>query len=521
MRRKGFYKRHFVSPCRILQRLGKFITTTDVTYNVVDANRDAGYLNFSKYNKVGPVLDDTLVQLTSGMMKEVYGPIMENSRLTEGYDNLCSFLDLKSSGGYPWTTLWQEKKMITDHRFITYFNKFMADIQSGVHRWVLFVNIVKEELKPILKLLLNKVRVFTAAPVEMTLLGYYLFLDQNDKLIQASRRNLRSRKYLSPVCIGINKFNGGWDNLYASLVDDEFSVGYACDISEWDSGCFELLFTEIYKLRQSCLLDQSVATVNAMRAYFTNLVHTVVVLDDGDIVQKHTGNCSGQVNTITDNSLILTWMWFYAWLVCKPIATPNTWKQFQSEIRLYVCGDDSLMSIRSGVSEYFNPKTFGRVFGQCRMGFKFTSLQPEPIHELSFCSMSFVQYKEKWIPVPEYSKVISSLVCKNRTDTNRTILLRALALRLEAYFCYEARAVIDAIVLDLLNDPQTFEEPTLVKGDMFNVKQILTLFKSDAAMEELYLKSEIKCLPPTAKMLTDYGKLSPQVTALSETSLEV
>ena len=43
------------------------------------------------------------------------------------------------------------------------------------------------------------------------------------------------------------------------------------------------------------------------------MVNSVIITADGNIVQKSTGNPSGSVNTISDNTLALYWLLAYAW----------------------------------------------------------------------------------------------------------------------------------------------------------------------------------------------------------------
>lgn len=490
VRRKSYYGPSFVTSEEVVESVGHLIPSELLTFKVVEANVDAGYLNFSKYNKPNIQCEGRITRIVNQMMQECFYPVMRDSVLVSDFEQLVSLLELKSSPGFPWNLYWQNKSLVKDRRFRSFFDQFLSDLQHGVFRVALFMCIVKEELKPLAKLLLNKVRVFTSAPLELTLVGYYLFADQNDRLLSACRRGLRAAKPI-PCAIGWNKFNGNWDRFFHQLrrtnSRKQFERGYAFDISEWDSGCTEFLFNQIYALRWKCLARRDSETKNVLDIYKENVIHTTVVMDEGDIVQKHTGNCSGQVNTITDNSLILVWVWFYIFCSLKPSNLAFSYGAFRSLIALFVCGDDSILAVDESIVDWFNPQAIGRLFHQLGMKFKFASNHPEPIENLDFCSMRFSMLDGSWIPIPDTAKVISSLVCKNRTDSLRTLLLRALALRLECFFNFEAREVIDNFIAWCLEQPEVFSEPSMVRGDMFTLREILTLFKTYNEMRSLYL----------------------------------
>lgn len=485
-RKKSYYGPSYVPSLEVLGAVGHYIPAEYLKFKVVDANTDAGYLNFSKYNKPDVVCEPNITGVVNSMMKECFLPWIGGSRLVTDYGMLADLCDLKSSPGFPWNLYWQDKSLLKDRRFRTYFEKFLSDLQHGAFRIALFMCVVKEELKPLEKILMNKVRVFTSAPLELTLLGYYLFADQNDRLLTACKRGLKMKEPI-PCAIGWNKFNGNWDKFYRQLNRDGFTKGYAFDISEWDSGCTPFLFKQVYSLRWKSMLMRDSETFNVFSAYLKNVVDTVVVMDDGDVVQKHTGNCSGQVNTITDNSLMLTWVWFYIYLLLKPSTFKSTYADFRRVIALFVCGDDSILSVSDAIVSWFRPNAIALVFQQLGMKFKFASINPEPIHELDFCSMRFSLFDGIWVPIPDTAKVISSLVCKNRTDSLRTLLLRALALRLEAFFNFEAREVIDNFIAWCINQPEILEEPRMVRGDMFTLHEILSLFKTFQEMRSLYV----------------------------------
>ena len=64
------------------------------------------------------------------------------------------------------------------------------------------------------------------------------------------------------------------------------------------------LFEAICDFRIKCLRvrDRTPDNINRIRQYYRNIVNSVIITADGIIVQKHLGNPSGSVNTISDNT---------------------------------------------------------------------------------------------------------------------------------------------------------------------------------------------------------------------------
>ena len=107
--------------------------------------------------------------------------------------------------------------------------------------------------------------------------------------------------------VGMNPFVGGWNELYNKLKSHPMRnrskiVGFELDESEYDSSMRTFLFEAICDFRIKCLRvqDRTPENINRIRQYYRNIVNSVIITADGIIVQKHLGNPSGSVNTISD-----------------------------------------------------------------------------------------------------------------------------------------------------------------------------------------------------------------------------
>jgi hypothetical protein len=264
------------------------------------------------------------------------------------------------------------------------------------------------------------------------------------------------------------------------------------DISEYDSGLSRTLIEMVAKLRLRMLSVASrSAWKKALVVYYENIIDSIVVLDGGEIVQKTTGNPSGQVNTITDNSLALMFAWFYAWVVLNNSDIPNTWSGFKAHVVLFCCGDDSIWTCSDEVKEWFNPRTVGNVFGSLGWKFKLSNLDYKPLKDTEFCSMTWHEEDGVVYPKPAFGKTISSLLCKNKSESKRMTLLRALALRLESWYNLEARDFLqDFIQWTLFKYRREMEIAPLTASDPFPLNDVMKSYKTPLEVEELYQGGE-------------------------------
>lgn len=456
----------------------------DLQYSVVLANVDADYINFAKYDKVQPYFTyDSLISARE-MLFQQFLPVLGKCPVIDEFEELGKMMSVNTSPGFPWC-MWfpDKKKLLIDHELMLYWKEFQFDVNRGVDRECIFQNTVKEELKPKNKIALNKVRVFTAAPWQHTLLGYRLWGSMNDRLMQACVLGVKGDLETIPMTVGLNKFSRGWDDLYRRLL--VHSHGYAFDISEWDSGCCRRLFEIVYELRRKCLAELNLVT-KEVAWYLRNVLDTVVILGRGDLGLKETGNCSGQVNTITDNSLIHILMWYYVFQQLAPKKV--SLRDFRKHVVLFTCGDDSIMSVSEIVRPWFRPDRIGAIFHSAGMKFKFASVFAQPIYDLDYCSMHFRRLDGVVVPYPVTAKVLSSLVFKNRVACLRTLLLRAIALRLDSYYNDQLRSILANVITYCLRNIDMSERPTGRRGDTLTVDEIMRSYKTDRELEMLYLE---------------------------------
>lgn len=457
-----------------------------LSHRMVYANQEAGYLSLAKYGRKQPVIDKLVKSRATRMLAQAMIGL-EGSRVIEDYETLTQMCVGKSSPGFPWTKRYPKKKdLFKDHSYELYWKDWHAQRQAGNYRPVVFVNKVKSELKSVDKKLANSVRTYTAGPVHLTMEGYCYFADQNAKIIQ------EANALQTPIVAGYQKFNLGWDRLYRRL--NRFPNAGMMDISAFDASCSFEMFQEVYKVRRTNLRREcdTESTQMGIDAYMRDIVCSYILCDGGEIIQKLTGNPSGQVNTITDNSLILVWAWFYAWSVLKPKDYDSTWEDFRANVELFVCGDDSIYTISDEVKSWFHPQSIQEVFENA-FDWKFKIESPEfmLLDDTEFCSMHWVHQGGRVFPAPVAAKVLSSLVYKSKTESLRMTFLRACALRIESWYCKETRDILNDFCRYLVNNYENeMVHAPIKENDPFSFEIVKTSYLAPYEIEELYIGGE-------------------------------
>jgi len=130
-------------------------------------------------------------------------------------------------------------------------------------------------------------------------------------------------------------------------------------------------------------------------------LHAVSICDDA-VVQKHTGNSSGNYLTTIVNSITLVGYYKYLFEKLAMLHAPDmALRHFDEFCALKVYGDDSVLSIGPEVADWYNGKTIceaallylGQTFTSATKGAEIVELVP--LEECEFLKRQFV-YNTKW-----------------------------------------------------------------------------------------------------------------------------
>lgn len=254
-------------------------------YGLPIPNLQASYLSLNKYGKPMRNFDEDGMAFAFKALQTHFGTYMRKSKVVDrqtAEDNM----DKTTSAGFPWNQDYVDKSDLLE-QIPEEFRKYCDDCWEYLldpDYWFVFTNSLKEEIRPIEKIKLNKIRTFTASPAEAVVNGYRLFGDMNQKFYDS---------YLQTAsAVGLCPFYGGWDTLYRKLKNHPKTkkpIAYELDESEYDSSLSAFLFGLIVLFRIECLSEEERTPENIQRIknYYRNLVNSVIITADGHIIQKN------------------------------------------------------------------------------------------------------------------------------------------------------------------------------------------------------------------------------------------
>ncbi len=448
-------------------------------YRMVFSNMVASFKSVSKYDKGQPELDEGAWLLAGDWTKQHWFPYVGGSGVLS-QDDALGEMEMSTSCGYPWSLKFPTKtEFLADQKAREALEDYWGMIGIGGNDMVpIWTCSQKVELRSLEKLAANKVRTFTASPIEHSVALNRMCLDFNNRFYASAGQTWSF--------VGATKYLQGWDQLYRRL--NRLPHAFELDESDYDSSLFARLMYGQCELRWSMYAESEKTEENRKRlwALYDSIVKSVIVLENGELVQKFTGNPSGSANTIVDNTMALFRLFAYAWIVlCKKLNREMSYLEFMKEVEAALNGDDNTFTVSEAVVGWFNPTTIAPVWTKIGVTTKTPDEAPRALKDVSFLSQSF-QFDEGlgvWMPVPETAKVLCSLMYGSDVDDVRWHYLRACALRIDSYGDSVCRSVL-AGYINYLNVKHRAEMIGVVNG--LTIREIQGVWKSDDAIRALY-----------------------------------
>jgi len=370
-------------------------------------NQGAAYKSLAKYGKdilpmsVEEVRDMNLAWQWVALQ---FGPYMRDSKVIS-LEEAIDHLDLTTSTGAPFNLHHPVKRDI--------FNKdpdlkqWLADdweLLATDEEWTcICTNALKEEMRPQEKIDENSIRTFTAMAMDSTVHGTRLFVDMNEKMYDSHLRTASA--------VGMSPLKGNWDRLYRKL--KKFRKGYALDESQYDSSLRTYLMWGCAQFRWQMLRseDQTPANLQRVQTIYRNLVNTLILTPEGVLVFKKTGNPSGSVNTISDNTLILYCLLAYAWIrTSEGEDNMESYEAFESHTAKALVGDDNTWTVSDEAHEFYNAHTVIATWKTLGITTTTDSMEPRRPEELDFLSAQTVFLDGIAVPIYARAKLMNSLL---------------------------------------------------------------------------------------------------------------
>jgi hypothetical protein len=481
-------------------------------YRQVQPNLVASFKSVSKYDKFQPILNKDAWELAGDWTERHFALAMGGSRIVT-QELVVQELDMQTSCGFPWSLEFQTKSDFFASPAQAALGDYWDMLGQGTAPEVMvpiWTCAQKCELRIVEKLQANKIRTFTASPIEHSVACNRMCLDMNNNFYAGANKCWSF--------VGANKYNQGFDKLYRRL--SKHPNAFELDESEFDSSLFAEAMYGQMEIRWN-LLDRSDKTPeNRLRLerLYESIVKSVIVLENGELIQKTTGNPSGSANTIVDNTMILFRLFAYAWIIlaAEKFADSNLQKYLKAscadvKIREYIGsqfggytdfmehveaalnGDDNTFTVSDNCVGWFNPRAVSSVWSGIGVTTNTPCFDPRPLSECTFLSQSFKQINGLWLPCPATDRVLSSMMYGANIDDVRWHLMRASALRIDSWANIEVRDVLMDYINYLrrkYNDEMFGDVKFNPKRDPMSMDQVLSVYKTDNWIWGLYSGEE-------------------------------
>nr|URN82064.1 polyprotein [Ugandan passiflora virus] len=249
---------------------------------------------------------------------------------------------------------------------------------------------LKAELRPLEKVMANKTRTFTAAPID-TLLGAKACVDDFNN--QFYDLNLTC-----PWSVGMTKFYGGWDKLMRALPNGW--IYCHADGSQFDSSLTPLLLNAVLDVRLFFMEDWWVGA-EMLRNLYAEIVYTPIMTPDGTVFKKFRGNNSGQPSTVVDNTLMVVIAMYYACIKQK-----WTYDDIQERLVFFANGDDIILAVQE--NDEWLLDTLTQSFSELGLNYDFSERSKERT-DLWFMSHRAILVDGMYIPKLEPERIVSIL----------------------------------------------------------------------------------------------------------------
>ncbi len=361
-------------------------------YGKSNLNREAYIKDIMKYSKpitVGvvdcPIFEEAVCRVI--MYMRVKG--FKECTFVTDEESIFNALNMKAAVG----ALYGGKKK-------DYFEKFTPEQKEQILRdscrrlyegkLGVWTGSLKSELRPMEKVLANKTRTFTAAPIDTLLAGKVCVDDFNNQFY--------SKNIECCWTVGMTKFYGGWNKLLTALPDGWLYCD--ADGSQFDSSLTPYLINAVLGIRLAFMEDWDIG-FKMLENLYTEIIYTPISTPDGTVVKKFRGNNSGQPSTVVDNSLMVVLAMNYCF-----VKEGYAFEEVDSICRFFVNGDDLLIAVNPTHESLLD--RMGDHFSTLGLNYTFDS-RTKNKEDLWFMSHCGISVEGMYIPKLEEERIVSIL----------------------------------------------------------------------------------------------------------------
>jgi len=490
----------------------QWVSLNDIKFNIdyimTPLNSPALEKSILKYNRPQPVPELKQWNVALDWTERHFRRWLSSSRV-ESEEKILQEFDKSKSAGFPWNLSFKNKKaFLAVPANIEYLRKYWNSLHTADPFDSFWVASLKKEMRDIDKVRLNKIRSFTASSVEHVYATNRLCWDMNNKFYSTANKHWSF--------VGATKFYAGWDNLYKRL--NRLPNAFELDESSFDASLFrDAMMGQLY-LRKK-FTNMTADEARKLDEVYRQIVDSNLVMDNGQVFTKETGNPSGSANTIVDNTMILFRLFAYAWIMLSQKHCPElcSYDAFMTHVEAALNGDDNTYTCSDAVVGWFNPTAIAEVWSQIGVETTTPDEKPRKLQDVMFLSMRFQWYDklQMWLPRPDRARVMCSLREGSENLDIRWLMLRAMALRIESWPDEETRKDIQGLIQWIEQHYSSYLQGVVLRspeGPQYDITydMIDRGYKTDSELERLYCSrvSQYQSLPLVYSLLDHYSSVT-------------
>jgi hypothetical protein len=324
---------------------------------------------FLDEKKLAAAINDVERVVNSNIAPE-HARVLTDMEAVTGYegDEFVGPINRKSSPGFPWVRDKQGKPGKTkwlgsdEYTLDPELKKRMGEIVERAldneRTPAIWSDTLKDERRPFAKVRAGKTRVFSAGPIDYTLVFRKYFL--------GFAAHCAKNRIDNEISIGTNVYSYDWTKTAKRLTSKGWKV-IAGDFKNFDGTLLLHILADVVEIINA-FYDDGEENAQIRRVLWKEVVNSIHITDDNIYFWTH-GQPSGCPITAILNSLFNSISMRYVWLVVVPKEL-QTMKAFNEHVAMVSYGDDNCVNISDAVIEVFNQITIAE--GYATIGMTYT-----------------------------------------------------------------------------------------------------------------------------------------------------
>jgi hypothetical protein len=338
------------------------------TVNIDGERVDPMMKGLKKCGSISPPLNKQLLQAAVNDMKRKFGPDEVRKRVYSSWesvvgdetDEFAPPIKRTTSAGYPWKfetkepgkTKWlganEEYKL--DPELEKKMDERVQFAKEGKRYPTIWIDTLKDERRPLDKVAIAKTRVFSAGPMDFTLVFRRYFL--------GFLAHVSHNRNENEISVGTNVYSPDWTNI-ALILQSKGKKVIAGDFSNFDGTLhIDILWAVLDVINDWYGNEED----NAVREIlWREIVYSIHVCRESIYMWTHS-QPSGCPMTAVLNSMYNSIACRYVFMLLTEGTEYHSMKAFDQHVAMVSYGDDNALNISDEIAGIFNQKTMAQAF---------------------------------------------------------------------------------------------------------------------------------------------------------------